>query len=105
MSCHEEFANGLYRQNWDFIAKGWTKATNSPTSITAQVEMFTVSRADEHRLRRLVQESILESLDYPAMSNRYESLPEAHPKSFEWAFSKSIHGDVPWTNLATWFKT
>ncbi|TVY82832.1 hypothetical protein LSUE1_G004720 [Lachnellula suecica] len=116
MSRHEELANGVYRQNRDVITKDWTfengdftnvrsEASHQPATIKAQVEMFTVPSPEESQLRRSVQEAIIESLYYPGMSNRYESLREAHANTFEWVFSTSSHGNGQWYNLASWLKT
>jgi hypothetical protein len=63
--------------------------------------MLDVSKLDEDQTRALVQNSILESLKYTAMSNRYESLPEPHPQTFEWALNDSNDDSVSWEILAT----
>ncbi|KAL2063564.1 hypothetical protein VTL71DRAFT_5369 [Oculimacula yallundae] len=73
--------------------------------VKARVEMFDVSKTDEVRTRELVQKSILESLKYAAMSNRYESLPDAHPQTFEWVFYGSQKDNAMWKNLRNWLKT
>lgn len=108
MSRHEISTHESYRQTRDSIAKYWTypeEQPKSPPSIAARVEMFTVAQPDEDKVYKVVQTSILKSLQYPAMSNRYESLTEAHPDTFEWALSNSGHGQLAETNLATWLRT
>ena len=54
--------------------------------ITADIEMLGVSDAAEHKVRTAIHDEILQSLRYPAMTNRYEDVLEAHPDTFEWAF-------------------
>lgn len=73
-------------------------------TITALFEMCNVSKSDEILLRTSINKSLVESLRYPAMSNRYESLAEPHLNTFEWAFIGMAHRDSKWTNLATWLK-
>jgi hypothetical protein len=102
MSRHEIFAMCRSR---GLSTSGREEGSASLPVFTARVEMLDVSKSDEDRTRELVQNSILESLNYATMSNRYESLPEAHPQTFEWAFHESNDDNVPWENLATWLKT
>jgi NACHT domain len=105
MSRHEIFAMDEHCRTRDLSASGCKEGSASLPTFTARVEMLHVSKSDEDRTRELVQNSILESLKYAAMSNRYESLPEAHPQTFEWAFHDSNDDNDSWENLATWLKT
>ena len=54
--------------------------------ITAEVEMLEVGDGEEERLRSSVQRKILGQLQYPAMTNRYEEVLQAHPQTFDWIF-------------------
>ena len=72
--------------------------------ITAGIEMLAVSRSEESKLRRSVQIKILESLRFPTMTSRYESVVEAYPKTFEWAYGDSSSKQRPWSNLAKWMR-
>jgi hypothetical protein len=102
MSRHEIFATCRTR---DLSASGRKEDSASLPVFAARVEMLDVSKSDEDQTRELVQDSIPESLKYAAMSNRYESLPEAHPQTFERAIHDSNDNNVSWENLATWLKT
>lgn len=98
MSRHEIFATCRTR---DLSASGRKEDSASLPVFAARVEVLDVSKSDEDQTRELVQDSILESLKYAAMSNRYESLPEAHPQTFEWAIHDSNDNNVSRENLAT----
>ena len=78
---------------------------NALSKITAEIEMFDTSRDEENNLRHAVESTILSSLQYPMMSNRYEGIVEAHPKkTFYWAFRDSTDNQLPWSNLGNWLK-
>jgi hypothetical protein len=72
--------------------------------IRARFEMLDVSEAQETALRRKVQQDILETLIYPAMTERYEDIVEAFPETFEWAFKNSTSEQLQWSNLSEWLK-
>lgn len=85
-------------------ADDWRAQTSELKEITAKVEMLDVSDAQEIALRRKVQRDILETLAYPAMTERYEDIVEAYPETFEWAFKNSTREQVQWSNLSEWLK-
>jgi hypothetical protein len=58
--------------------------------VTASIKILEVSDRAERRLRILVQKHITQSLYYPAMTDRYENVSEAHPETFNWAFQDPI---------------
>jgi hypothetical protein len=72
--------------------------------ITAKFEMLDVSDIQEIKLRRKVEEDILKTLAYPAMTDRYEDIIEAFPETFEWAFKGSTEEQLSWDNLSEWLK-
>jgi len=72
--------------------------------ITADIEMLGVSDAAEHKVRTAIHDEILQSLRYPAMTNRYEDVLEAHPDTFEWAFQDSSVNRHKWNNLSHWLE-
>ena len=72
--------------------------------ITAGIEMLNVSRPAESELRRDVCREICQSLQYPAMTHRYEDVHEAYPETFEWAFHDPTEAQLPWSNLSHWLK-
>jgi hypothetical protein len=78
--------------------------TPSIKAITASVEFLAVPLREEHVLRATVHKTILDNLGYPAMPKRYETVVDAHPDTFEWAFEESLNDGRPWTNLAAWLK-
>jgi hypothetical protein len=97
-----------HRRTRDIILEGIRKKEGVRASkeqeITAAIEMLDVSDAAEQELRTSVQDGIIRSLSYPAMTNRYEDLVEAHPKTFEWAFHDSTDEQLPWDNISAWLK-
>ena len=72
--------------------------------ITAQIEMLSVDPADEELLRRTTQKEILQQLQYPYMTNRYDQLVEAHPNTFDWIFCNSDEWQFPWNDFSKWLK-
>ncbi|CZR69246.1 uncharacterized protein PAC_19146 [Phialocephala subalpina] len=74
-------------------------------TITASIELLSVSDKEERKLRRSVQREIISSLEYPSMTSRYENIVEAYPTTFEWAFHDSTDEQMPWSNLSQWLKT
>jgi hypothetical protein len=49
-----------------------------------------------------VQDSILASLAYPSMTERYQDIIEAHPKTFQWVFENPTADQLPWSNFSEW---
>jgi hypothetical protein len=77
---------------------------NDVDGIIADIEMLDISEAAESRTRDTVQNSILKTLRYPSMSDRYEDIVEAHPETFEWAFHDSTAKQRKWSNIPEWLK-
>jgi hypothetical protein len=71
--------------------------------IVSGIEMLRVSRFAEDRLRDEVGMAILKCLAYDEMTNRFEDLDEAHPETFEWAFSAPAE-DQSWSDLSYWLR-
>lgn len=69
--------------------------------VIGGIEFLNVS---ESELRRSIHDAILTSLSYPSMANRYESVVEAHPETFKWAFVDSTTSNLTWSNLSDWLK-
>jgi hypothetical protein len=72
------------------------------TQIVARFEMLDVSDDQESIIRGRVQDSILASLAYPSMTERYQDIIEAHPKTFEWVFENPTPDQLPWSNFSEW---
>ncbi|KFX94993.1 hypothetical protein O988_06049 [Pseudogymnoascus sp. VKM F-3808] len=73
--------------------------------ITTSISMLAVSSEEETNLREDIQTTIIKSLEYPTMTNRYEDIGEAFPQTLEWAFQDQTDENLPRANLATWLKT
>ena len=58
-------------------------------------------REKEKRLRESIDRSILESLDFTAMTERFEVVHEAHVRTFQWIFEPNP-GDCEWEIFAEW---
>lgn len=71
--------------------------------IVSGIEMLSVSRCAEDRLRDEVGMAILKCLTYDEMTNRFEDVDEAHPETFEWAFSAPAE-DQSWSDLSYWLR-
>jgi ABC-type glutathione transport system ATPase component len=80
------------------------QSPHSMETITAKIELLGVSDDEEASLRRLVDMKIMQSLRYPAMTNRYESIVEAYPETFEWAFGAPTIEQRQWSDLSRWLK-
>ncbi|PMD32009.1 hypothetical protein L207DRAFT_471340 [Hyaloscypha variabilis F] len=89
----------------DRISAGRRRHSGEMEELSAAIEMFSVSDQTERRIRTTIQDQIIQSLSYPAMTNRYESLLEPHPETFEWAFHDPIEGHHSWSNLSTWLQS
>ncbi|KAH6719510.1 hypothetical protein BKA61DRAFT_472972, partial [Leptodontidium sp. MPI-SDFR-AT-0119] len=97
-----------YVQKSDAEAQLLLKAVLESTQASKRdivAAVFTLSQWDEDKLRRLVSSSILNHLLYTAMPKRYESVVEAHPKTFEWALQDADSSSLNKTNLSTWLKS
>lgn len=73
-------------------------------TITAQIEMLNVSEEDEKQLQNYVSRTILKTLSFPRMTNRYENILEAHPETYQWIFSDAAEGTLPWSNFRSWLQ-
>jgi hypothetical protein len=45
---------------------------------------------------------ILQSLRFPTMNDRYETIKAVHTKTFEWIFRKFESNDKPWDDFSDW---
>jgi hypothetical protein len=87
------------------ISRDTFSSSNDVVEITAAIEMLDISNPEERKLRESVTKSIIQSLSYTAMTNRYEDVVEAHPQTFEWAFHDPTKDQLPWSNFSAWLKT
>ncbi len=51
--------------------------------IASEIEMLSVSRIEEERVRTAVGNKILGSLRYQSMFSRFDSITNAHPETFQ----------------------
>jgi hypothetical protein len=78
---------------------------NYDEEIVADVEMLEVSHTEELKLRKAIQTKILMDLRYPEITSRYDDIAEAHPSTFEWAFSDLTRESRFWSGFAAWLKS
>ncbi|KAH8784376.1 hypothetical protein BGZ57DRAFT_757700 [Hyaloscypha finlandica] len=57
---------------------------------------------EEDRHRRKAELHIRESLRFETMTNRYETISEAHQRTFEWIFRDPEEEDLPWSSFIDW---
>ncbi|KAG0648144.1 hypothetical protein D0Z07_6009 [Hyphodiscus hymeniophilus] len=108
LSRLESLNQDSHRRTRDTILEGICKNKGfsfGGQSITSAIEMLDISDDAEQKLRRSVQRGIIESLRFPAMTNRYEDVDEAYPSTFEWAFEDSTEEHLPWDNFSDWLRT
>src|ERR1700744_3796045 len=55
-------------------------------SPTAQAQLQSLLGISEHANNLIVQQRILANLSFDGMHRRYEDVPEAHSKTFQWIF-------------------
>jgi hypothetical protein len=92
------------QQRVERVQNGLRSSTGDEETITAMVEMLTVSDKQETLLRRAVNEQITQSLRFPTMTSRYENVVEAYPQTFEWIFADCTAEQLPWSNFSQWLK-
>jgi hypothetical protein len=73
--------------------------------VSSAYELTDVSDAQESQLRSKTTKIILRSLRYDRMSNRYEDVVEAYPKTFEWIFRDTEEEQLPWDSFTDWLET
>jgi len=73
--------------------------------ITARFEMLSVSEKDERKLKHDIDAAIIQSLAYSSMTERYENITEAFPRTFDWIFEPSTGMQPKWSNFSEWLKT
>lgn len=57
---------------------------------------------EEDRHRRKAELHIRESLRFETMTHRYETISEAHQRTFEWIFWDPVEEDLPWSSFIDW---
>jgi len=86
-------------------AKNQSHRLEDGDEITADIEINTVSYAQESRARIRVQKQIFEMLHFPSLTHRYESIIEAYPQTFDWVFREPTAGQRSWSNFSDWLKS
>ncbi|KAF6827771.1 hypothetical protein CPLU01_08885 [Colletotrichum plurivorum] len=69
-----------------------------------------LSEGAKREREKLMQRRTLESLRFADMRDRYERIPEAHQKTFEWIFRGASHSayndeEQPWTSFNEWLSS
>ncbi|KAH7321939.1 hypothetical protein BKA65DRAFT_482368 [Rhexocercosporidium sp. MPI-PUGE-AT-0058] len=68
--------------------------------VVATIELMGVSDDEEERLKKSVNNNIVNALAHPSMISRYEHIAESYPQTFEWAFHDSATEKRPWSKIA-----
>jgi hypothetical protein len=87
-----------------FLKNGRGSGYGDLKDAEATVELLGVPRTEEDKVRKKTNMALLEDLNYPSMSHRYEAVLEAYPETFEWAFQGSRNGQGLRNNLSHWLK-
>ncbi|KAE9369410.1 hypothetical protein N431DRAFT_427565 [Stipitochalara longipes BDJ] len=48
---------------------------------------------------------MMQSLYFPLMDDRHQSIPEAHRQTFRWIFKEFPREEYPWSNFVEWLRT
>ncbi|KAH6673405.1 hypothetical protein B0J14DRAFT_666740 [Halenospora varia] len=81
------------------VAESRRLLTEARATATVLIERDNSQRADRIRRARL---SILDSLRFPDMTHRSDSISSAHKATFHWIFQDSTKYQKPWDNFAEW---
>ncbi|KAE9362882.1 hypothetical protein N431DRAFT_490327 [Stipitochalara longipes BDJ] len=81
------------------------KMIHEEPEIFTTFEMLNVSDDRESTIRTSVQAKVLQCLYYLTMTNRYQDLILAYPKTFEWIFHNASIENLPWSNFVDWLQT
>jgi hypothetical protein len=108
----KEIVNTLV-QECDALRKELSKQLeNLATSQkTEHVKMrsFIGGVMEEHKnvqlQKRMAQLSLLEDLRFSTMADRYETVADAHQRTFEWIFQGPQVSRTPWSNFTEWLRT
>jgi hypothetical protein len=94
---------------------GIVRVESKVDGVTIQLNAMSLSGQEEHaktrellenqeedRHRRKAELHIRESLRFETMTNRYETISEAHQRTFEWIFRDPEEEDLPWSSFIDW---
>jgi len=70
--------------------------------VVSRTEVLGVPFGQEKALRLTIQETLLESLGFPSMNNRYKEVIEAYRETLEWIFQDSTTTQLPWDCFIDW---
>lgn len=75
--------------------------------LSSQKSEFEKTRAafvqgDLEMRKARVQVHLLESLRFPEMTHRYETILRSHDKTFKWVYEDPLHFEKPWDNFKSW---
>ncbi|KAH8790555.1 hypothetical protein F5882DRAFT_353638 [Hyaloscypha sp. PMI_1271] len=59
-------------------------------------------KPEEQRKRDLIEQSLLESLDFSTMQDRFDSITPRHARTFEWIYRTTGLHDRHWTDFPRW---
>jgi hypothetical protein len=70
--------------------------------VTTDIDLLDISQEDEDKVRLAVAENILDSLQYPTMTHRYEEIVEAYSETCDWIFREPDSEAHPWSSFKDW---
>jgi hypothetical protein len=83
---------------------------NGPSSVREPYEYdlnyrVAESKSSELRITGMVEGSILETLRFPTIGDRYEEIAENHQRTFQWMLRDTEPcGLQPWSNFVSWLR-
>ncbi|KAI1322186.1 hypothetical protein F5Y16DRAFT_387367 [Xylariaceae sp. FL0255] len=73
-----------------------------PTTVVSQGR---ASLVDDEEAHKRANDSVLNSLWYPSMRDREETISEAHKNTFQWIYEDPVTMGKPWGNFAEFLRT
>ena len=90
-------------ENHEALRQDLTGQLQSLTLEHQKTRKALFNQAEQDRKTQL-QHSILESLRFPTMESRQETIALAHKRTFKWIFRDPVIEDKPWSNFIDWLE-
>jgi hypothetical protein len=89
----------------DPVTSGILKRSRGIAKTDEEAGIFLSIQYDEAQLHKRIAHSITESLRYEKLDERYETVTEAHQKTFEWILKPRQNDDgVIWSDFVQWLR-
>jgi hypothetical protein len=102
-----EIISAVQMLNWTKTTSNWDSTWMAETK--EQSKKSKNNKTKEHKemredfdMKNAFKASVFEILQFSAMSERLDDIPEAHKSTFRWAYSTSGEGDVRWDSFSDW---